>query len=44
MARFALETKLARLAVLTKPPKLGILERYPAVPRPITVDPSCVWR
>ena len=31
---------MAKLAVLTKPPRLGILERYPTVPRPITVDPT----
>ena len=28
----------------TNPPRLGILEKYPAVPRPITVEPSCVAR
>ena len=44
MARFAVDTKLAILAVLTRPARVGMLERYPAVPRPITVEPSCVWR
>ena len=39
MAKLAVETKLARLAVLIKPnpPRLAALERYPAVPKPITV-------
>jgi hypothetical protein len=37
LARFAVETKLARFAIICD-------DRYPAVPRPITVDPSCVWR
>jgi hypothetical protein len=32
------------LAVLTNPPRLGILDRYPAVPNPMTVEPSCVAR
>ena len=40
MAKLAVDTRFARLAVLTKPnpPTLVIaLERYPAVPRPMTV-------
>ena len=47
-AKLAVETKLARLAVETRFARfavdtmLGILDIYPAVPRPITVDPSCV--
>ena len=32
------------MAVLTNPPRLGILDKYPAVPKPITVEPSCVAR
>ena len=28
---------MAKLAVLTNPPRLGILDKYPVVPRPITV-------
>jgi hypothetical protein len=36
LARFAVETKLARLAVLINEPKATV-ERYPTVPRPITV-------
>jgi len=51
-ARFAVDTKDTRFAVETKPAKFPvdtklerlIEERYPAVPRPITVDPSCVAR
>ena len=35
--RFAVETKFTKLAVETIEPK-NIVERYPAVPRPITVD------
>ena len=42
-AKLAVDTKLARLCVLTIGPKL-IVERYPVVPRPITVEPSCVAR
>ena len=40
-ARLAVETKLAKLAVDTKFPRFAAvtLDRYPAVPRPITVDP-----
>ena len=46
MARFAVDTKLARFAVLIYPAKLAvettefqtIVERYPVVPKPITVD------
>ena len=46
LAKLAVETKFAKLAVLTKLAKLAveitepqtIVERYPAVPRPITVD------
>ena len=38
-------TKPAKLAVLTNPPGSTVvpvaLERYPAVPRPITVDVNC---
>ena len=44
MARYVVETKVAKFALDTNPPKAGILERYPAVPRPITVEPSCVAR
>ena len=40
----AVDTCPARFAVDTKPPRLGILDRYPVVPRPITVEPSCVVR
>ena len=39
-AKFAVLTKLAKLAVLTrpKPPRfVTALERYPVVPKPITV-------
>jgi hypothetical protein len=42
-ARFALLTSPTRFAVLTRPArfavliKLGILDKYPVVPRPITV-------
>ena len=39
LARFAVETKLAKLAVLATDPQ-GIVERYPIVPRPITVEAS----
>ena len=37
----AVETKLARFAVETNPPIAGNVERYPRVPRPITVEVSC---
>ena len=48
LARFAVLTKLAKLAVLICPDKFAvdttepqtIVERYPVVPRPITVEPS----
>ena len=48
LAKLAVETKLARFAVLTCPARLAvetrdpqiIVDKYPAVPRPITVDPS----
>ena len=30
--------------MLTNPPRLGMLERYPAVPSPLTVEVSCVAR
>ena len=33
----AVDTCPARFAVDTKPPRLGILDRYPVVPRPITL-------
>ena len=36
LARLAVEIKSARLAVLTSEPKTTV-ERYPTVPRPITV-------
>ena len=39
-ARFAVETRLAKLAVLTRPnPPMFVsaLDRYPTVPKPITV-------
>jgi hypothetical protein len=40
LARFAVEVKFAKLAVLTTPPIVMFppVEIYPAVPRPITVD------
>ena len=42
LAKFAVDTKLAKLAVLTNPPGSTAvpvaLEIYPAVPRPMTVD------
>ena len=46
--RLAVETRPVRFAVDTKPAKLPVLtkldilidEIYPAVPRPITVEPS----
>ena len=41
LARLAVETKLARLCVLTIGPKI-IVDIYPAVPSPITVEPNCV--
>ena len=41
LAKFAVETRFARLPVLTTGPSTRV-ERYPAVPRPITVEPSCV--
>ena len=41
MAKLAVDTKFAKFAVLTSKVKT-IVERYPAVPRPITVDVSCV--
>ena len=39
LARLAVETKLAKLAVETKFPRFTAvtLDRYPTVPRPITV-------
>jgi hypothetical protein len=45
-ARLAVETRFARFAVETRPkaPRLGILERYPTVPKPITVDVSALLR
>ena len=42
LVRFAVETKLVRFAVLTYPPRGVIVEIYPAVPRPMTVEPICV--
>ena len=41
LAKFAVETRFARLPVLTTGPSTRV-ERYPAVPSPITVEPSCV--
>ena len=41
LAKFAVETRFARLPVLTTGPSTRV-ERYPAVPRPIIVEPSCV--
>ena len=41
MAKFVVDTKLARFAVETNPPICGRVERYPAVPRPTTVDVTC---
>ena len=41
LARFAVETKLARFAVETNPPITGSVDRYPALPKPITVEVSC---
>jgi len=38
--RFAVDTRFAKFALDTNPPKLGILDKYPVVPRPITVEPS----
>ena len=40
LARLAVETKFPKLAVETNPPIEGMLEIYPAVPRPITVEPN----
>ena len=50
MAKFAVDTKLARFAVLICPTKLAVdtkpamlaVERYPKDPRIGTVNPSCV--
>ena len=42
-ARFAVETRFTKLAVLTSEPRTTV-ERYPAVPKPITVLVSCVAR
>ena len=39
----AVETKLAKLAVLTIDPNT-IVDKYPVVPSPITVEPICVAR
>jgi hypothetical protein len=39
--KFCVETKLRRLGVETTP---GTEERYPAVPRPLTVEATCVSR
>ena len=44
LAKLAVETRPAKLAVETNPPIEGIVEIYPAVPRPITVEVSCVAR
>ena len=41
LTKLAVETKLARLGVETTP---GTEERYPAVPRPLTVDANWVSR
>ena len=44
-AKFAVDTKFAKFAVDTKPPgriAAVALDKYPAVPNPITVEPSCV--
>jgi len=41
--KLAVETRLVRFAVDTKLDRL-IEDIYPAVPRPTTVDPSCVAR
>jgi hypothetical protein len=38
------ETKDVRFAVETKPPIAGSVDKYPALPRPITVDVSCEAR
>ena len=40
--KLAVDTKFVKLAVDTNPPYAGILDRYPIVPRPITVLVSCV--
>jgi hypothetical protein len=40
-AKFAVDTKLTRFAVETNPPIAGKVERYPALPKPITVEVSC---
>jgi hypothetical protein len=45
VAKFAVDTKFAKFAVDTKPPgriAAVALDKYPAVPNPITVEPSCV--
>jgi hypothetical protein len=34
------ETRFAKLAVETNPPIAGRVERYPALPKPITVEVS----
>jgi hypothetical protein len=50
LVRFAVETRFIKLAVETKLRRLGVettpatLEIYPEVPRPLTVDASCVSR
>ena len=41
LTRLAVETRFARLAVETTP---VILETYPEVPRPLTVEANCVSR
>ena len=40
-ARFAVDTKLSKLGVETTP---GTEDRYPTLPRLITVEASCVLR
>ena len=41
--KFAVDTNPLKFAVLTIDPKT-IVEKYPAVPKPMTVEPICVAR
>ena len=43
-AKFAVETRFVRFAVETKPPIAGSVDKYPALPKPITVLVSCEAR
>ena len=45
LVKFAVDTRLVKFAVLINPPgslAVTALDRYPAVPRPATVDAICV--